>query len=53
MHKQLSRILIGFVAVVSSLSATAAQLTEQQQLYLDARSKLNKQQINQGPHNPR
>ncbi|MCL1144702.1 transglycosylase SLT domain-containing protein [Shewanella marinintestina] len=47
MHKQLSRILIGFVAVVSSLSATAAQLTEQQQLYLDARSKLNKQQINQ------
>ncbi|MGS0680049.1 transglycosylase SLT domain-containing protein [Shewanella sp. 125m-7] len=47
MHKQLSRIFTGIVALLVCSSVYASTLTKEQQLYLDARSALNKQQLNQ------
>ncbi|MCL1140349.1 transglycosylase SLT domain-containing protein [Shewanella pneumatophori] len=47
MHKQLSRILMAVVTFAVSWSAAASSLTEDQQLYLDARSKLKKQHLSQ------
>ncbi|WP_108946365.1 transglycosylase SLT domain-containing protein [Shewanella halifaxensis] len=47
MHKQLSRILIGMLTLGISWSVAASSLTDEQQLYLDARSKLKKQHLSQ------
>ncbi|GIU45185.1 lytic transglycosylase [Shewanella sairae] len=47
MHKQLSRIFVGLFALVASGAVAASSLTKEQQLYLDARSKLNKQHLSQ------
>ncbi|WP_028767181.1 transglycosylase SLT domain-containing protein [Shewanella fidelis] len=47
MHKQLSRILIGMLTLSISWSVAASSLTDEQQLYLDARSKLKKQHLSQ------
>ncbi|MCK8045222.1 transglycosylase SLT domain-containing protein [Shewanella sp. 1CM18E] len=47
MHKQLSRILMAVVTFAASWSVAASSLTEDQQLYLDARSKLKKQHLSQ------
>lgn len=45
MHKQLSRILIGVIAVFASSSAVASSFTQEQQQYLDARTALKKKQL--------
>ncbi|MGS0826653.1 transglycosylase SLT domain-containing protein [Shewanella sp. 0m-8] len=45
MHKQLRRILTGMIAMLACSSVYASTLTKEQQLYVEARSALSKQQL--------